>query len=290
MAGGASVTPAEAFAAAAGRAVDAELSAAIDAALAACAAAHPDVGVDASGFAAHLGALGAELPGEPQLLDLHLAFAAASGSAAAIARFERDVLPAVTAALRATGVESDAVDDALQRVREKLLVGGEDGRPRLLEFRAQGALRAWVRVVGVREHLMAQRSRQVERSLGDAVLAAVPDPADDPALAYLRHHYRDALAAALATAIAALEPRDRALLRYSLIDGLRLDEIGAIYGTHKSTISRWLTRARARLWRQICAALEERAGIEASALESLLLAVRSGLDLSFERLLGEAGS
>lgn len=283
--------PVEAFAAAAGCAATPELAAALDAALDACAAAHPEIALDPIGLAGHLGgrARGAGTPASgPALIDLHLAYAAAHRDPPAVARFERDALPAATAALRALGVAAEAIDEAVQRVRAKLLVGDGEHGPRLLDYRGEGRLRAWVRVVAIREQLMAQRGRRHETPLGDAVLAAVPDPTDDPAMAFLRHHYRKDLAAALATAIAALDARDRTLLRYSLVDGLDLGEIGAIYRTHKSTISRWLARARTRLWSATRDALTGPGGFDAAELESLVRAVRSGLDLSFERLLAEA--
>lgn len=253
------MSAADAFARAAGCAPDPELAALVDSALATCQRAHADFGVDPARFAAHLGAqAGRALPDEPRLCDLYLAFASACGNPAAIAKLEAEVLPVARAAVRALGVAPDAVDETLQRVREKLLVGGDDRRPRLFDYRGQGSLCAWVRVIAVREQLMSLRGRAIEVTLSDAVLAATPDPADDPSLAYLREHHRAALRGALADGLAALSERERALLRYSLIDDLRLEEIGTIYGTHKSTISRWLARARTRLWRETRAALRPR--------------------------------
>lgn len=280
--------PVAAFAAAAGQALTAELAARVEAALAACAAAHPEIATDPAAFAAHLGARAPALsPADPVMLDLHLAHAAAGGCPAALARFEHEALPAARAGLRALKVADHAIDEALQRVRDKLLVGAGQ-RPRLLDYRGDGRLRAWVRVVAIREHLMAQRGLRHELSLDDAMLAAVPDPADDPALAVLRQHYRAELATALTTAIAALELRDRSLLRYSLVDGLDLGAIAAIFHTHKSTISRWLTRARTRVWTLTRDALTRPGGLDRADVDSLVRAVRSGLDLSLARLLDEA--
>ncbi|HET6613945.1 MAG TPA: sigma factor-like helix-turn-helix DNA-binding protein [Kofleriaceae bacterium] len=280
------MSAAAAFARAAGCMPGPELTALVDAALATCQRAHPDFGIDPVSFAAHLGAtVGRALPDEPRLGDLYLAFAAACSNPFAIAKLEAEVLPAATAAVRAIGVAPDAVDETLQRVRQKLLVGGDDRRPRLLDYRGQGSLRAFTRVVGVREQLMACRKRATEVALSDAVIAAAPDPTDDPSLVYLREHHRAALRDALATGLAALSDRERALLRYSLIDDLRLGEIGAIYGTHKSTISRWLANARTRLWQQTRTALRKTGTIDPDELDSLVFAIRSGLDLSLERLL-----
>jgi RNA polymerase sigma-70 factor, ECF subfamily len=278
------MTAAEQFARAAGRDVDPGLIAVLEAALATCANAHPDLEVDRGAFAAHLGARGAELPGEPALLDLHLAFAAAQRLPAALVRFERDVLPGAVAALRAMHVAETSLDEILQRVREKLIVGVGDGPPRVLDYRGDGRLRAWVRVVAVREMLMARRGR-VDIHLCDAVLAATPDPNDDPGLGYARRHYRDELRTALASAVDKLTPGDRALLRYSLVDGLTLAEIAAIYRTHKATISRRLARARGALWEGTRAALSPTLGADTEELASVIRAVRTGLDLSLDRLL-----
>ena len=215
--------------------------------------------------------------------ELGLARAAAEGDRAAIERIERDVLPAATAALRALSVPADAIDECLQRVRVTLLVGRDDGHPRLLDYRGRGSLRAWVRVVAVRESLMLQRRKDIP--LGDAVLAAVPDPADDPELRYLRADLRDELRAAVAAALTALEPRDRTLLRYSLLDNLTLDEIGAIYRVNKSSVSRWLARCRERLWEAARDELGRRLEGQTDTISSLVRSLRSGLDLSLERLL-----
>lgn len=234
---------------------------------------------DPARFAAHVAALGVE-----PTPDVAIAFAAATGDPDAIAALERDVLPAATAALRVVGASTDTLDECLQRVRVTLLIGRGDQRPRLLDYRAQGTLRAWVRVVAVRENLMMHRGKK-EVALGDAVLAAVPDPADDPELRYLRHDLRDALRDAVASALDALTSRERALLRYSLIDGLTLDEIGAIYNAHKSSISRWLARAREQLWETARDRLATQLAGQSDQISSLVRGLRSGLDLSLERLL-----
>ena len=216
--------------------------------------------------------------------ELELAAAAARGDRAAIEHIEREVMPAATAALRALGVPADAIDECLQRVRVTLLVGRDDGHPRLLDYRGRGSLRAWVRVVAVRESLMLQRRKDIP--LGDAVLAAVPDPADDPELRYLRSDLRDELRAAIAAALTSLDARERTLLRYSLIDGLTLDEIGAIYRVNKSSVSRWLSRAREQLWESARDELCRRLSGQTDTISSLVRSLRSGLDLSLERLLG----
>jgi RNA polymerase sigma-70 factor (ECF subfamily) len=242
--------------------------------------------VDPAAFAAHLDAVLPPDVATDLVDDLALAFAAAHGDPTAVHAFERDVLPAAAAALRVVGTGTDTLDECVQRVRVVLLLGRDDQRPRLLDYRARGKLRGWVRVIAIRENLMLHRGRR-EIALDDAVLASVPDPADDPELRYLHDDLRDALRDAVASALAILSSRDRALLRYSLIDGLTLDEIGAIYGAHKSTVSRWLARAREQLWERAREQLAAALGGQFEAISSLVRGLRTGLDLSLERLLGD---
>ncbi|HEU0035968.1 MAG TPA: sigma-70 family RNA polymerase sigma factor [Kofleriaceae bacterium] len=250
-------------------------------------AAHPAFVVDRDAFAAHVAQVVERTGGVPSTLaleDLYLAFAAAHGDRAAVAELERDVLPVAEPALRVFGADREMVTECLQRVRERVLVGPD--RPRLLDYRGQGRLRAWIRVVAVREALMMHRDRKREIGLGDALLASVPDPSDDPELVYLRGEVRDDLPAALETAIKSLAPRERTVLRYSLLDGLSLDEIGAIYQVNKSTVSRWLAAVREKLWRETRAALVERLG-DSQDVTSLVRGLQHGLALSLERLLAD---
>lgn len=261
---------------------DASLAAALDGAV----AAHPAITVDTEAFRAHVASI--DPPPRPgALADVYLAFAAATGDATAVETFESSVLPAAAAALRVVGTSSDTLDETLQRVRMVLLVGRSDSdtRPRLLDYRGHGALRGWVRVVAVRENLMIHRGTR-EIPLGDAVLAAVPDPADDPELRYMRGEMRDQLAIAIRESLGELTPRERTLLRYSLLDDLTLDEIGVIYATHKSTVSRWLSRARERLWELARDKLAVRLAGQADQISSLVRGLQSSLELSLERLLG----
>ncbi|HEV7556934.1 MAG TPA: sigma-70 family RNA polymerase sigma factor [Kofleriaceae bacterium] len=253
------------------------------ASLATAFAAHPSFTVDRDAFAAHVASID---PPPHALADVYLAFAAATGDAAAVDTLETEVMPAAAAALRVVGATTDTLDECVQRVRLTLLLGrGDDHRPRLLDYRGRGALRAWVRVIAVREQLMMHRGRK-EIPLGDAVLAAVPDPADDPELRYLRGEMRDQLAVAIRAALVELTARERTLLRYSLIDDLTLDEIGAIYTTHKSTVSRWLARTRERLWELARDKLAIQLAGQTDQISSLVRGLRDSLDLSLERLLG----
>ena len=81
--------------------------------------------------------------------DVALALDLAAGDPRALARFERELVPDIRGAIARLDARGDLVDEALQQVREKLLVGA--GTPRIVEYRGKGALAAWVQVIAVRE-------------------------------------------------------------------------------------------------------------------------------------------
>jgi len=110
-------------------------------------------------------------------------------------------------------------------------------------------------------------------------------PIDDPELSILRAQYRDAVDAALRAALAGLNARARALLRYQLIDGWSIDQVGKLYGVHRATAARWLADARAALGDAIRSELAARLRIAASEVDSIVRLVQSRVDMSLDRLL-----
>jgi RNA polymerase sigma-70 factor (ECF subfamily) len=64
-----------------------------------------------------------------------------------------------------------------------------------------------------------------------------------------------------------------------------VEQIGRMEGTHKSTVSRWLARAREALFDEVRKRLKERLKVSASELDSLLGVLQSQLDLSLVRIL-----
>ena len=91
-------------------------------------------------------------------------------------------------------------------------------------------------------------------------------------------------------ALATLEPRTRHFLALYVLEGLTLEEIGRRVGTHKSTVSRALSAARAR----VMVALRRRfRGIERDLDSMLGMLGETGADLPWvlrELLTGIDGS
>ena len=250
-------------------------------------AAWPAVELDADVFIAYLAQ---RLPdrASPAALsqmnttDLYLACACGMGHAHAIATFERHCLDGLDRALARLLLGADLVAEVKQRVRCRVLVG-DGGPPRIAEFTGRGGLRGWVRVIAVREALrMMRRSRDLAGNDGERLQAAV---SRDPAwLDAARDDQRRAFARAFDRAVRRLHPRERTMLRQHLLDGLTVDQLGALYRIHRATAARTLERARRTILTATRDHMQAELDVSSTELSSILRAIRSGLEVTLRGL------
>src|SRR5262249_20582054 len=99
--------------------------------------------------------------------------------------------------------------------------------------------------------------------------------------------YRGEFHAAFAEALEALAPRERALLRMRYIDDLTEDEVASFYDVHRVTVARWVARALARLLQGTRRGLSTRLSLRTDDVTSPMRLLRSRLQLSLRRALGE---
>ena len=217
--------------------------------------------------------------------DLYLACGCTLGEPRAIEAFEREALEGARRRLERFASGTTDADDLMQRLRQKLLVGEGEDEPRIVSYGGRGDLASWVKVVAVREGLMATRGQRPQ--VGDDALELAAGQAD-PELDLMRSHYQGEFREAFAEALRALEPDERNLLRYHLVDRLGIDRIAAIEGVHRATAARRLARVRDKLHATTRARLTSRLQVDGVELESILRLVRSRLDVSVRRLLERA--
>ena len=215
--------------------------------------------------------------------DLHLAQACAEGQTAALAHFER-TLAAVRPAVTTLGADPADVDEVLQRLRVQLLVGDPPGISR---YRGSGELRAWLRVVAVREAVRVLTERGRHQLVDDTRLVESYLPAIDGERELIGGELGAAFRAAFEEAIRALPARDRLVLRQHGIDELSIDQMGDLHGVHRATAARWVEHARAELARATERSLQARLGGTAAEARSLLQQLMSRMDASVHRLLAE---
>jgi RNA polymerase sigma-70 factor (ECF subfamily) len=216
--------------------------------------------------------------------DVYLAIACADGDAAAIGACDelcKKEVELATSRLRATTTQGDDVRSELRR----LLFTTDEGRTAaVLAFTGRGDLRGYARVIAARTLARRMRRDRQEVELDDEMIDVLT-PAIDPEIAFLREQYRADVDTVFRAAIAMLPDRSRAVLRYHLLDGWSIDEIGTLYHVHRATAARWLTSAREDLGGRIRTALSERLAIPESQVDSIVALVTSRIEISLDRLL-----
>lgn len=218
--------------------------------------------------------------------DLYLACACATGDKTALAVFDRHYMREVDIALARMRIGPPRSNDVKQLVRQRLFVG-DGGTGKIAEYAGRGDLRRWVRSVAVRTCLNDLRKGKHEvLTDDDQLIAQHAMPGDDPEIEYMKRTYAAEFRAAFADAMAKLGPREQTLLRYHHIDGLNIDEIGAIYRVHRVTAFRWLEKAKETLVLATLGALKTRLNVTPRELDSVLRLIRSQVHLSLIRHLG----
>jgi RNA polymerase sigma-70 factor (ECF subfamily) len=221
--------------------------------------------------------------------ELVLAWACARGDARAISALRDQHHERMRAAARRAGPEH-LVDDVVQRVMTKLLVAEVDKPPAIAAYAGRGSLVAWLEVTTTREMRNAIRAEAPMRKATeggdvDALLAEAVDDGGDGELAHLKRIYRAHFKAAFERAFADLDARERTILRHEHLDGLDGAQIGALYGVHKATVSRWRADARERLLRGTRQYLERVARLAPNELDSVMRLIQSQLHVSLTRVL-----
>src|SRR5262249_9323185 len=116
-------------------------------------------------------------------------------------------------------------------------------------------------------------------------LAHWPDASPGPARKHLRAKYTAELKRAIHDAFAALEVRQRNLLRQHVLDELTIDDLARLYRVHRATCARWLADARAELGKSTRKRLIAALGLQLPEVESLLRFLDSDIELSISRIL-----
>jgi RNA polymerase sigma-70 factor, ECF subfamily len=182
---------------------------------------------------------------------------------------------------------ADDVEEALQRLRERLLVATADRKALIADYGGRGPLAAWLRVAAIRT---ASNLRREDRArVPDAKMDAEARflQAADPELAALRTEDRAVLAMCIREAFATMSPQQRNLLRLHLVDGLGLDRLAPLLGVHRATAARQVASARAELRQLVMTRVQVNLKLDGEELRSWLRLVRSQLGISVRILLAE---
>ncbi len=249
----------------------------------------PEVGMDAGAFLAHVAE---RLPstGEAHEVleslraeDFFLAFACVRGEARALEALDAQVLSQVGTWLPRE--QPAVVDELRQLLRQRLLVPLDGAPPKLASYSGRGPLGQWVRAVALRLHIDRQRAAPRELPMEDAPVALAERLGVDPELAIMRERHQEDFRVAFRAALGRLEARERNLLRLHHVHGLSMDAVSATYQAPRSTVARWIARARERLLALTREELTARLRLSPDELDSLLRLVGSQLDVSLRQLM-----
>ena len=276
----------------------AELAKALEEALRTGETAAPGVVLSAVDFARHLArALGAPsavtAADELRLVvvgDLYLTCACGAGNVRAIARVERAILSKVGAFIGHIDASPAFVDEVRQGLREKLLVSTGERSATILDYRGRGSLESWVRVAAVRTALNVKRSQKRANAnhVHDFDLVDVAAGRGDPEVEMIRSLHKEHFRAAFHATLAELTADERTVLRMHYLDGLTIDEICVGFRVHRSTIARWLDRARKSVLASTLQRMKESAG-GAQDVDSTMRLLESVFDVSVRGLLVAVG-
>jgi RNA polymerase sigma-70 factor (ECF subfamily) len=213
--------------------------------------------------------------------DLYLACACDRGVPGGLAAFDAACIAPLAPKLARLAPPSTDSGDLLQLLRARLFGLDGSGRRRIREYRGTGSLARWVRAVAVRLALNLARGKH-ERPTDDDALAERLIQPPDAEIAFVKARYRPIFAEAFREAVHTLVAADLILLRQYHLDGLSLDELGILYGTHRTTVFRRLGRIRQAVLDGTRARVQARVRVDASELDSLLRAVGSRLDVALD--------
>ena len=251
----------------------------------------PGAGLEPEAFLAHVAERlpptgeASEVLASLRAEELALALACARGDARAMDAFEARVLSQVVAWLPHEA--PSYVDELRQLLRQRLLIAAGGAPPKLASYSGRAPLAQWVRAVALRLHIDQQRAAPREQLVGEAVTGLAERLGADPELAFIRERHQEDFRVAFRAALGRLEPRERNLLRLHHVHGLSMDSVAATCQAPRSSVARWIARARERLLTLTREELTARLGLTTGELDSLLRLVRSQLDVSLRQLMAD---
>lgn len=182
-------------------------------------------------------------------------------------------------------------DDLVQILFEKLFVG-EDAK--IHGYNGRGFLQNWLRVTATRTcidliKVGAQHKREALGEDDSLEQAAYQDLSGyDLEAQFLKREYRAKFKDAFVCAMKGLDSSHRTILRQHLVESMSIDQLGKMYGVHRSSAARWLADARQALFLSTRQELMNQLQVSQGEFDSIMALIESNLDVSMMRLLQES--
>lgn len=224
------------------------------------------------------------------LPDFYIALACGRGDAVAIQRFGEHFAGVVDGVRRRFGARAPTREETLADLHERLFAPREGAPPRILEYGGEAELRTWLKVVTTRLLLNRLAARKPEDAFEDSVLENLGVTWEGPERLLQREEARAQFRASFRKAVRALAARDRQILRLAFAEGLTIDDLGELFGVHRTTAFRRLQQASDRLAAALRKIVREDLGMSEQQYERWCESLRSGLEISIQRYFEETGA
>jgi RNA polymerase sigma-70 factor, ECF subfamily len=205
-------------------------------------------------FLAHAQALEHREP-PAHALDLYLTAACRYGRGAAFEVLEQEFIERTRSVVQNVLRDAWVVDDVLQDVRRRLLVGPAS---KIVCYRGTGPLASWIRAIALnvaRDYLRTETSRRRrEETQGYALFFGAGDvPLQDESLAHCisRQGRGAACLDAVRGAFQSLPRAERQLLHDYYLRGFSIDALAPLYDVNRATVARRVRRATDAVRRQV---------------------------------------
>lgn len=211
--------------------------------------------------------------------ELALGLACANGDHTALMILERTYLSALPRQLAHMKLDEDTVDEVVQEVRRKLLVGDP---PKIGEYAGKGSLRGLLKVTATRAAISLIRKTGRVAPGDDPVIDA--SQSHDLEASFLKREYRGVFRDSFEAAIRGLDRHERNLLRLHFLGKVTLQQLATMYGVHRATIVRRIASVREALEKETRGKMRDALKLDARELDSVMELIRSRLDVSVERM------
>jgi RNA polymerase sigma-70 factor (ECF subfamily) len=181
---------------------------------------------------------------------------------------------------------ADEIDEIEQEVRRALYAPGQDEAPKLAHMTARGDLRALLRLMALRAGISLRRKAGRLALTDDERVFDLAGADDSPSLVFAREQHRALFRDALTRGLDKLDAKHRTALRMHVLDGVPLARLAAMYHVDRSTVSRWIARAREVILSETRRQLSAAHGIGQEQFDSFLDVIRSNFGVSLQRMLG----
>ncbi len=221
--------------------------------------------------------------------DLYLAHGCLLGVAGAVKAFASKYLERIDHYLQRFHGMKTLRDDVRRLLEDHLLIARGDGPPRIGMYEGRGPLESFVARTACRIALSLLRRMRAEPSSDIDSLATPPSAPPEATRSLVRARYEVLIRDAVRASVAALDRRQRTILRLHLSKGVSFTQIARMLNVHQTTVSRRFETTLRQLHGDVRRRLRGK-GLGDAEMDSIIRDVRSQIDLSLSRDFRDTGS